>query len=272
MRLLDSRLLLLLIALMLSFSLRAQERPPTLLLEVDPNNVLQDGPIVATLVIRSESKSLTNLDLGDDGTSNLTFYLTHNSDPLKSLHLPVPSFASLGVVSLKSGQTLRKRLVLNSILSSSHPGVYGVSVRMAWDTSMTLASNEILISISPKTDRDLADACQSILLRIVGAPDAQSRKDATRELTAVSDPLAIPYLISAVDADPGNADVLVGRLLEFGTPASVEGLSKVIHGKDAELVSYTRSGLKRLAASSGDEGVQRRARELSLEGLTPADR
>lgn len=240
----------------------AQNHLPLFAIDNVQERTVQNGPVVIELAISSSSVDPITLDLGDDYTSHLRFDVIRDRIRSEEVRLPRSGFAAPGKTTILPNSAFTKRIILNPILPSDKAGVYAISVQLNENLNEVLRSNQIFVTILPRSKDVIKTQCQTLVNRIKDGIDATTRYQAIRELSMFRDPAAVPYLKAALDIARSGGDLLVPSLVKIGSVESISDLDKVMRGSDPELAKYTRSQLMYLRSSTKSEQVRGKINQI----------
>jgi hypothetical protein len=170
-----------------------------LTLQIAESHLTLHAPVIAGLVIDYRGTEATTIDLGKNSKGNLRFSFTlpdgSQIDAAPVLP-PVDGIYVPGKLTLRPGETVHQRLLLNEWQAFDAPGVYRVTLRVeqsesSCETRSLSASAEIAIT-SRNPDR-LREVCDKLARAAIG-PDALTSVAAAEALSYTRDEACLPAL------------------------------------------------------------------------------
>ncbi|SRR6266404_3139033 len=214
-------------------------------------------PVIVNFAVYSGLSRLTKVNLGLNFKGNfvITVKLPDgriiNASHLSSQASDVGGLR--GILSLKPGETYKQSLLLNEWSDFNMIGRYEVEVTLVNPgQEMSVAGNKMTLDIGPRDANKLTQACTSLAENVVGATSYQAAADATRALSYVQDPVAVPYLERALHSGHLVEQISIEGLERIGNPRAVQTLISAlgIHTGDTDVLA--RSALGRIERKTQD--------------------
>lgn len=227
--------------------LNAQRPPVTVSWSAALERISLGEPVVLNLSVRNESSSTAVLDLGQDFTQGLRVTVikpdgTTVPTPVKEAS---NGFHALGTVQINPGETYTREFVIDEWYQFDSIGKYEVQASLRFPIAVANLSfiptsgTASTILIEPRDEAALRRRCDDLATRISMPRFVDDDGYAARALSAVRDPVAVPYLIRALYSDfPYGRSIAVRALTKFSTPEAIDGLIPIARagGPDASLI------------------------------------
>jgi hypothetical protein len=219
-----------------------------------PHETIVGLPIVGAFVIENMSRVTINVDVGSwDRLSGLVFELS-DPDGGRTIGRPTPPpFGGLhtgGKFDVQPGQTVRESFVVDQWVPIPRPGTFALTVTIdgtfAPSTQVDIQRQvSTAVIVHDRNEEAIRVRCRELLAQV------QSRNErrfaAALELAFVRDPVAVPYLLNALQTQgvPGTFQMIEAMVRIGGTPAR-EALVVLTGSSDASIAAWARDGLRRI--------------------------
>src|SRR5207302_980034 len=116
-------------------------------------------------------------------------------------------------------------LLLNEWSDYNIPGKYEVEVTLVNSgQEMSVTGNKMTFEIGPRDANRLTQVCASLVENVVGASSYQAAANATRALSYVQDPVAVPYLERTLHSGHLVEQIAIEGLERIGNTKAVQTL------------------------------------------------
>jgi hypothetical protein len=218
-------------------------------------------PVIVNFTVYNGLSRLTRIDLGADFKENFAIAVKlPDGKIIKARQLAIfgPGGGSslIGILSLTPGETYKQGLLLNEWFDFNMPGKYEVEVTLVnprqENKLMSVTGNKMTFEIRPRDANKLVQVCASLAESVVGATSYQGAADATRALSYVQDPVAVPYLERALRSGHLVEQIAIEGLERIGSGEAVQTLISAlrIHRGDTDILA--RSALLRIERKTQD--------------------
>ena len=160
-------------------------------------------PVMVNVAVHNGLSRVIKIDFGDNFKGN--FRVSVKLPGGKTIKVPklniggaAGGISLIGILSVRPGETFKQVLLLNEWFDFNIPGRYEVEITLVNLGQLNVTGNKMTLEIRPRDANKLAEACASLTENVVGATSYREAADATRTLSYVQDPVAVPYLDRAL--------------------------------------------------------------------------
>ena len=160
-------------------------------------------------------------------------------------------FESTGHLEVAPGASAARWVVVNQYLDLNQTGVYDLTVRFDGTVKAESGTNvavprtlEENVRVLPRDESALARVCRELAISATEV-SVDRRQRAVAALTSINDPVVIPYLVQAAQAEvTGTAEI--EALVRLGEPEARKALETLAQGPQGWTAEAARSALKRI--------------------------
>lgn len=225
-------------------------------------------PVFINLEIQNNSPNTVKFYSGQIILENLLLTVTYPDgrqvQPAKLK--PGEGISLSGVATMKPGELYSQKILLNKWTDFSSAGQYLIKGRLtnlletekgkSLGTDLTFA---VTLDIKPKNDSHLKAVCEELLKNIREMNNHAGQSAIA--LTYIKDPLAVPYLKTALDSDKLNS-VIINNLREIGDRNAVDLLIYALKGNSgSEKAVLAESSLKIIESKSSDSELKEKIKQ-----------
>lgn len=228
-------------------------------------------PVMVNFAVHNGLSRLTKVNLGHNFKEN--FVITVKSPKGRIINATQVSNRSpdggaglIGILSVRPGETYKQSLLLNEWSDFNMPGRYEVEVKLVNPgQEVSVIGNKMTFEIGPGDANKLTQVCDSLLENVVGATSYQRAADATRALSYVQDPVAVPYLERALRSGHLVEQIAIEGLERIGNTKAVQTLISAlgIHTRDTDILA--RSALGRIERKTQDPRLKQMIKRALIE-------
>jgi len=222
-------------------------------------------PVVLRFQVYNNLAQAITVDLGQDGTSNFKFFVVRPDGTQEQLRPPVKEgLTPVGIVKVGPGQTYTKEILLSNWLEFDRPGHYQISASLTdpikdENGRIVPANSEghINLELVPRDEKQLQTTCANLLKKISSAPSYQQADDAAKALSAIKDPVVVPYLKEATGfwhLEP----ITIPALDRIGDLTAVEALISLLSSKEHDTNLLARFALEKIENRTADSAIKDR--------------
>jgi hypothetical protein len=229
---------------------------------VSPKTALHE-PVILQFEAKNATDQPIQLDLGKDHNEN---FIVSFSGPGgakgQSLRLRRPGFAASGKLRIEPGETYKQDLVLNAWIEFARPGNYEIEVHLAKnveagaDTVIGMETFHTTVEIAAEDNERLKEVCASLAKRVQYATSYEEAATAARTLSFVKDPIAVPYLKTALFSKHLVEPITIDALEKIGDEGAVEVLISALTLLSSDSSALARAALERIGARSSDPSLK----------------
>ena len=117
------------------------------------------------------------------------------------------------------------------------------------------------LMVLSRDEKQLQTTCADLLKKITSAPSYTQAEEAARALSAIKDPVVVPYLQQATTSwhlEP----ITIKALSEIGDTTATEALVSLLESKEHETSALSRVALARIEARTPDASLKERIRSV----------
>lgn len=234
----------------------------------------KDEPILLKFEVENSSNEMVTINLGVDRVGAFQFVLRQPNGELKELprRRAGLGLTRVGKFGVDPHQTYSQQMILNEWQSFSQPGEYVLSLTkaLAVKTSTGVVDcedSELQFQLRPTDEMTLHVTCSLLLESIANNRSDYGRaSDAAQALINVNNPLVVPYLERALEANFGVDSIVIEGLSRIGDHRSIEVLISILERFDRKMSQFTqaRQGLIEISnriPPSPDQALIKRALE-----------
>ena len=234
-------------------------------------------PIVATFRVKNDTTKGIQLDLGRDRKEN--FLLTIKTPGGKTITVPQVrkgGFTRNGELAIYAGQTYAQELLLNEWFAFTEIGTYQIKMRLVKPLT-SLEGKEIErakefvidFKLTARDEVALTKTCDQLASQIESSNSYEAAAEATRELSFVTDPIAVPYLQRALISRKLVEPIAIEGLERVGNIEAARALSQGLKIEYNDVSLLTRAALQRMESSTADPAIRQEIdRILSQSGAS----
>jgi hypothetical protein len=215
-------------------------------------------PVILDVTVRNDLTETIAVDFGTGGVSEFNFGIQKPDGSRTPIHLTTTRppgelswFEPVGPISIQSGTSVSRSIVLSEVADFSQIGSYEVTIRFGGSVR-TLSNGSVnvlrevrhTLHVLPRNEDALRHACDE-LAREAKDPDAVHRGRAVAALASIGDAIVIPYLLEVARSDP-FASREVDALVRLGGPDARRALEELSKSSNGWTASAAQSGLKRI--------------------------
>jgi hypothetical protein len=241
-----------------------------LALQIAESGFTLHAPVIADVVMENRGGGeATTIDLGKNSKGNLRFRFTlpdGSSIDAAPVLPPVDGIYVPGKLTLRSGETVHQRLLLNEWQQFDTPGVYRVTMHVeqaenSCETRALSASTEI--EITPRDPKRLGEICDKLAIA-AKTPDVRTSVAAAEALSYTRDDVCLPALTKVLkESLHGRSWALTG-LARLGSQEAVLAVAADWNSLDgfeqAHAMNEFMAGGKGEALSAALDKLKRRQR------------
>lgn len=230
-------------------------------------------PVLISFEVRNTLAEEIKLDLGADRKGAFRIGLTNpdgevmNGSPFGKEGIRFP-----GVVTVSPGETFQRILLVNEWHKFPESGDYKIAVEIeapiesSSGNAAELRKKSILkLEITERDPDKLRAVCIDLLDRILASGPEQS-ETAALALTYIKDPIAVPYLRTALASARRLEYQMIKALLSIGDVEAVRALISVLDSNQGEVKELARSALLKLESESTDPEIKEIIRRAMKKG------
>jgi hypothetical protein len=247
----------------IAFSLLSQTEPPLeIKLSPDESTVSMGEPVIVRLTAKNNSAMPTVLDLGLNREGALQFQI--NAPDGSSARVSAPLFGSaetllrLSHVQVAPAETYSQSVRLSGWYPFSKVGAYLVTGSIVGMPSAT-AEGTFTITITAADPERLRMKCAQLLAKAMDSM-APGAADAGIDLGQLRDPIAVPYLIRLLAAQPVARASAIEGLGRIGNLDAIQGLLNFFGDANEEDRGHVTAVLTAVEASTVNTAVRERIR------------
>ena len=250
--------MMLLVMLALGVSLTHAQEKTTCGLEAK-GYYTQGQPIVMRITLQNHSYEPSVVDLGYDREGALDLKLKRAEGEWMALpHKKVrEGISRIGKFPIPSQEAYSQQIILDDWYKFSEPGKYVVSFALA--KSPRCIPLELPFEILPLNTEWLSDASGELLDKIRQNKDDYAKAaDAANVLARIDNPLVVPFLIKALEANPRVDSIVIPAIERVGDRQAIHFLISFLEKNDSSSSRYelVRPALVRLEKRSAPEEVE----------------
>lgn len=175
----------------------------------------QGEPILLRLKLENSSNRPRGIDLGYDCEGALLFRLVRPDG--FSIDLPQTEIrqgiALIGEITIPTRENHSQQIILDNWFKFTEPGTYRVALEILFSPC---ARQELRFEITPVDLDRLKIVCNELLDAIVkNKLHYGNAADAAKALAQVHNPIAVPYLIKALELNPMVSSIVTPALKRF---------------------------------------------------------
>jgi hypothetical protein len=167
--------------------------------------------------------------------------------------------AMIGRIPLQPAQSYSQKLLLNEWFDFPTPGQYEISVRLVkpegsprgfdiYDISQGPQFRTTLL-IQPRDAALLKKICEMLEAQVFNARNDEEAIAPAEALSYINDPIAVPYLIKALDSRRSVEGFAITGLERIGTDEAVRGIELAARSKNKDVAVFAKRALERLGKS-----------------------
>lgn len=220
------------------------------------------GLLKASVRIDNNSDETYNVDLGIDREQAFTLIVkTPAGKEARWTKHVTEGLHSPGIVRIEPKSAYTQTLTLNQWWEFDALGTYHVTLLIdapvVGDISGRLkVSMQADVNVSAPDARYLQNQCEQLLETVSSSSAYQDAIDAAKNLSAIDDPIAAPYLAQAAAAKPAIAYISISGLEKLGTKEAVDGLLNLAKNQNGDLKLLATRSLKQLELSAQDPVIK----------------
>lgn len=221
--------------------------------------VVQGVPVVLSLHLKATSAVTINLGENRTGALEVVAQRFASKTPVK---FPVVTgFRPMNSFALDPKSVYEQTIILDAS-NFDQPGSYSLTINIdsrdnppiQFDGGQTLQ-----LTVTPYSEAAMRNACTELSQKIAGASTSEQRIQLSRALASIHDPIALPYLNSAIGHGWGvDYDVIRG-IENIGTTEAVTLLAQAMRSDQIEVANSARAALIRLQKSGQTPEVRAQA-------------
>lgn len=175
----------------------------------------QGEPILLRLKLENSSNGPRGIDLGYDREGAFLFRLVRPDG--FSIDLPQTKIrggiALLGEITIPARENHSQQIILDNWYKVNEPGTYRVALEILYSPC---ARQELRFEITPEDLDRLKSVCNELLDAIEKNKLHYAKAaDAAKALAQVHNPIAVPYLIKALESNPMVSSIVTPALKRF---------------------------------------------------------
>ena len=219
----------------------------------------QGQPIVMRISLQNHSYEPSVVDLGYDREGALELKLKRGEGEWMALpHKKVrDGISRVGKFTIPSQEGYSQQIILDDWYKFSEPGKYVVSFALA--KSPRCFPLELPFEILPMSAQWLSDASSELLDKIRQNKDDYAKAaDAANVLARIDNPLVVPFLIKALEANPMVDSIVIPAIERVGDKQAIHFLISFLEKNVSSSSRYelVRPALVRLEKRSAAEEVE----------------
>lgn len=235
-------------------------------LALDSPSVSLHEPVQFTLTFSNESKDTIALDLGKDFQLGLEVRIASGPDDLRKVRLPVSDgLGDPGHLTVLPKHAVTKRFLLDDWFKPEGPGEYEISLEVQVQPRTASGRDVLLVqpepttlTVSPREPERLRQKCRELAERAIKTPNAGEGFWASRQLSLVRDPEAIPFLEAVLTQSYyGRMNAILG-LQRVGGEAATDVFIRYLVKQNQPFQSSVVSILFMTRMASGDQELRER--------------
>lgn len=228
----------------------------TILFTIPESKVSLHEPVHIQFSIHNELEEGVRFDLGLGGEQNFEFSVKQPNGSLVRIPPPEtgPSVMARAVEGepVAPGKTFTKTMLLNEWYEFPVPGRYvveaklGGAVQTVSGTPIAAApTQEIPVQVTARDPKRLKSVCEELTKKAM-SPNYEEASQASRALSYVDDPVAVPYLGRVLKESFHSKLNAIGGLARIGNPEAVQVLTSYSKTADPELKLQIENALQEI--------------------------
>lgn len=220
-------------------------------------SIVRGEPIVLETMVTNRSASRVRVDLGLDGKTQFEF--VHRSPNGGELRVrPQPSTNGMSFIASMAvlpGRAQSRRLVLDEWLDMSELGRHSIAVSFrgpivdaAGRTISVDRNATFTVVVTEKDERILRSRCETWLSEATST-NGESATIGLQALRYVNDPVAIPYLVTAIEHRQWSEGF--SALRRIGTPEAIKAVEGLTRSGDPLVAAMAKSFLATIGRGRG---------------------
>lgn len=209
--------------------------------------ISEHEPVILDIKIQSPPSTEVNFDPGYDWENVQIKVVDPNGRSQERSREPLREGMRFGnSVHIPAGTTETVSLLVNDWFSFKEQGFYQIDLVLRGIPSEPFApSARLRLHVEQRDEGMLKTTCSDLLVRINSSNSFRSSLVAAKALSAIDDPLAVPYIVAAMKRRE-FVSLMTGALARLNTRASVDALVDASKSQDPETSNLARSALASL--------------------------
>ncbi len=225
-------------------------------------------PVIFSIVIKNGTEQPVTAKLGWQGTQSLKFTVRDPDGQEVSFRPPLhEGIGPPDAIFIGPQREFKESLVLSNWARFDLPGTYEVAVAFSGTIESSHGvipglqrSARFSLQVLTRDEKQLRKRCEDLAKTIERAKFYGQVSEAAESLTAVRDPIAVPYL-QRVAALWHLAAAATGALADIGDGSAVDALLGLRRSSDIEVSTLAVGALRRVERKTNDEKTKKRIRK-----------
>jgi hypothetical protein len=226
-------------------------------------------PIIVTFRVRNNLGEAIRVDLGWQGAQNFSFTLKRPNGKQIELRPPLrEGFTPSGNIEVAPGQTYVKQMILSNWFDFDTPGRYQITALLtspvkgqAQQVVAVDAGSDLVVNIISRDEQRLQRLCAELVGPVASAQSYSEAEKAAKALSAISDPIAVPFLEQVTGSSWHLGSITIAALARIGDSTAIDALISLLRSKEPDAKALARSSLMRIQTKITDEGLKERIRQ-----------
>jgi len=225
--------------------------PLTAIISLEKRVVTQHEPVVIDISFNNPSKQGTVVSLGpEDEKLDVKVLYPEGNVVEKPRAALKDGWASPDVFDVPPGAESVGSVSLNSWFRFDKTGTYRIDITVSPTSSprepfsYIILNNSVSLDLTvlPRDEQSLKSACSDLLTRMEDLRSASRAVTAARALSKVNDPVAVPFLVSAMKGNEFKG-LMIDALARLKTDQAIQALVSASRSSDPETRSLAHSAL-----------------------------